>query len=98
MDFATGVEPIGTIWMNLLRMCVVPLVVTAIVSGVGSLGDVRRLGRVGARTFGFVFPTILLGSLFGLVVALLLVQLAPVSAEAASHLRAQAAAGAAQVA
>jgi Na+/H+-dicarboxylate symporter len=97
MDFATGVEPVGTIWMNLLRMCVVPLVVSAIVSGVGSLGDLRRLGRVGARTLGFVSVTIVLGSLFGLVVALFLVQLAPVSAQAAAHLRETAAASAAQI-
>lgn len=97
MDVATGVEPVGTIWMNLLRMCVVPLVVSAIVSGVGSLGDLRRLGRVGARTFGFVSVTIVLGSLFGLAVALLLVQLAPVSAQAAAHLRETAAASAAQI-
>ena len=96
MNLATGVEPVGTIWMNLLRMCVVPLVVSAIVSGVGSLGDLRRLGRVGARTLGFVSVVIVLGSLMGLAVALFMVQLAPVSAQAAAHLRETAAAGAAQ--
>ena len=98
MSAATGIEPIGTIWMNLLRMCVVPLVATAIVSGVASLGDLTRLGRVGALTFGFVFSTIALALMTGLVVALVLVQLAPVGADTAAHLRHIAAGSAAQAA
>ena len=98
MSFATGVEPIGTIWISLIRMCVVPLVVTAVVSGVASIGDLRTLGRVGARTLGFILGTLVLGGVLGLGVALLLVPLAPVSPEAAAALRQAAAAGAAQVA
>lgn len=96
-DFALGIEPIGTIWINLVRMCVIPLVVTALVAGVAAIGDVRKLGRVGARTFGFMFGTILLAGIWGLLLSLLLVPLAPVSPEAAASLRAAAAAGAATV-
>ena len=97
MSVAVGVEPIGTVWMNLIRMVVIPLVVAAIVSGVASLGDFRRLGRVGSRTVAFAFGTLLLAAGFGLLVAQLIVPLAPVSAEVAASLRSAAAAGATDV-
>lgn len=97
MDLAIGIEPVGTVWMNLIRMCVVPLVAAALVSGVAAIGDIRRLSRVGARALAFMFVTILLAGLVGLGVALLLVPLAPVSAAAAEALRHAAAAGAAEV-
>ncbi len=94
---AIGVEPIGTVWINLIRMCIIPLVVAALVAGVAAVGDVRRLSRVGSRTFLYFFGTILLAGVLGLGLALVLIPLAPVSAEAAAALRADAAAGAAQV-
>ena len=42
-------EPLGTMWVNALRMIVVPLVVTSIVIGVNSLPDTRTIGRIGVR-------------------------------------------------
>ena len=97
LSIAIGSQPIGTIWMNMVRMCVIPLVFTALVSGVAAVGDVRKLGRVGARTLGLMFGTILLAGLFGLLLALLLVPLAPVSPESAAVLREAAAASAGEV-
>lgn len=94
ISVATGVEPAGTIWINAIRMCVIPLVVAALVSGVAALGDPRRLGRVGARTFAFVFGTLMLAELLGLALSLLTVPLAPISEQTAASLRAAAAAGA----
>ena len=96
-SFATGVEPIGTIWINLIRMVVIPLVVTALVSGVASLGDPASLGRVGLKTFGFFFGTIILFSILGLLLALVVIPLAPVAADTAAQLRAAAAERAAEV-
>lgn len=95
---ATGIEPAGTIWINGVRMCVIPLVAAALVSGVGNIGDVRRLGRVGARTFGFFFATIVLAGFISLVLALFTVRLAPVSADVAASLREAARAAAGDVA
>src|SRR5687768_7161888 len=46
-------EPIGQLFLRSLLMTVVPLVVSSLVVGVAGIGDVRRLGRVGARTVGF---------------------------------------------
>lgn len=96
-NFAIGVEPVGTIWMNMVRMCVLPLVFTALVSGVAAIGDVRRLGRVGARTLGLMLSTILLAGVSGMLLAILLLPLAPVSPESAAALRTAAAATAQQV-
>lgn len=97
MTAATGIEPIGTIWINLIRMTVIPLVATALISGVANLGDPGSLGRVGAKTLAFFFGTIIVFSLLGFALALVLIPLAPVSAEAAASLRAAAAQSAAEV-
>ena len=42
-------EPIGQVWVNALRMCVIPLVVSCIVVSVGSSLDTTALGRIGWR-------------------------------------------------
>jgi DAACS family dicarboxylate/amino acid:cation (Na+ or H+) symporter len=42
-------QPIGTIFLRLLMMLVIPLVVPALALGVAGLGDLRHLGRVGLR-------------------------------------------------
>jgi DAACS family dicarboxylate/amino acid:cation (Na+ or H+) symporter len=49
---ANIIKPVGTIFLRLIFMVVVPLIVSAIVLGVVELGDVRRLGRVGLRCLG----------------------------------------------
>jgi DAACS family dicarboxylate/amino acid:cation (Na+ or H+) symporter len=44
-------NPIGQIFLRLLFMLVIPLVVSALILGVAELGDVRRLGKIGLKTF-----------------------------------------------
>lgn len=55
--FAIGIEPVGTAFVNLLKMIVIPLVAAVIFVGVGSLGDLRRLGQLGAITM-VIFATV----------------------------------------
>jgi len=56
--FAANVaEPLGKVFLNLIFMVVVPLVFAALVLGIAEIGDVRKLGRMGLRTF---FMTLLL--------------------------------------
>ena len=43
-------EPLGTIFIRLVTMVVVPLVIASLLTGISSLGDVRRLGAIGGRT------------------------------------------------
>src|SRR2546429_6357418 len=52
LTVARGLRPLGTLFLNLLWMVVIPLVVTALFAGVAGLGSVRRGGRPGGRTLG----------------------------------------------
>lgn len=45
--------PVGQIFFRLIFMVVLPLIFSALVLGVSELGELKRLGRVGARTFGY---------------------------------------------
>ena len=92
-----GVEPIGTLWVDLIRMVVIPLVAGAVVSSVAGLGQTGRLGRLGVRAILFFLGTGAVGILLGLGLAALLLPLAPLSPEATTSLQAAAAAGAADV-
>ncbi len=47
----------GELWLRALQMLVVPLVVASMVDGIASLGDVRRLGAIGARTLAYYLTT-----------------------------------------
>ena len=46
-------DPIGQLFLRLLLMIVVPLVFSALVIGVAGIGDVRKLGRVGLKSFAY---------------------------------------------
>lgn len=57
------VEPLGELWVNAIRMTVVPLVVALLISGVASVANLSVLGRLGARTFiGFLSILLLVGA------------------------------------
>src|SRR5882757_3764498 len=56
----------GTIFLNMLKMVVVPLISASIVTGVASLGSGRDLGRLGIKTLGFYVFTTLLSVLIAL--------------------------------
>ncbi len=47
---ADAIAPLGTLWVNAIRMTVIPLVVSLIITGVASAADVKSTGRIGART------------------------------------------------
>jgi DAACS family dicarboxylate/amino acid:cation (Na+ or H+) symporter len=55
-DYVT--EPFGRIFLRLIFMVVLPLVFSALALGVAGLGDIGRLGRIGAKTFAYtIFAT-----------------------------------------
>ncbi|HYS54275.1 MAG TPA: dicarboxylate/amino acid:cation symporter [Thermoanaerobaculia bacterium] len=47
---ADSIAPIGTLWVNAIRMTVIPLVVSLLITGIASATDVRSIGRLGGRT------------------------------------------------
>jgi DAACS family dicarboxylate/amino acid:cation (Na+ or H+) symporter len=64
-------QPVGTLFLNLLFMLVIPLLFSALVTGVAELGDMRSLGRIGWRTLAY---TVVVSSI-AVAIGLLLVNL-----------------------
>lgn len=61
-------KPIGTIYINLLKFMVVPVVLFSITDGVVSLNDLKRVGSVGLRTFIYYICTTAIAVVIGLAV------------------------------
>jgi proton glutamate symport protein len=57
---ADFIAPVGTLWVNAIRMTVIPLVVSLLITGVASATDIKSVGRIGGRTL-LVFFLLLLG-------------------------------------
>lgn len=45
-----AIVPIGTLWINAIRMTVIPLVVSLLITGVAGAADLRAIGRIGGRS------------------------------------------------
>jgi len=50
---AAVLRPVGTAFIRLIKMVVIPLIFASLLIGVASLGDLRKLGRIGGKTFAF---------------------------------------------
>lgn len=66
------IKPIGTIYLNLIKMIVVPVVLLSIIQGIISLQDVKKVGSIGVRTVVFYLCTTALAVTVGLIFANLL--------------------------
>ncbi len=62
-------KPIGSIYINLLKFLVVPVVLFSIMDGVISLKDLKRVGSVGIKTFVYYMVTTAIAVIIGLVMA-----------------------------
>lgn len=56
---ADSIAPVGTLWVNAIRMTVIPLVVSLLITGVASAADVKSIGRLGGRSL-FVFLALIM--------------------------------------
>ncbi|HJU67067.1 MAG TPA: dicarboxylate/amino acid:cation symporter [Gemmatimonadaceae bacterium] len=63
------IEPLGSIFINAIRMTVVPLVVASLVVGVAGAPDARAIGRVGWRALLLFVILVLAGAVFGAIIA-----------------------------
>lgn len=63
------IEPIGTVFLRLITMIVVPLVFVSLMLGTASLGDIRKLGRIGIKTSIYFVITTIIAICVGLVLA-----------------------------
>lgn len=64
---AVGVAWMGDLFLNTLSMLVIPLLISAVISGVTSVGDVRNLGRLSAVTIVYYLVTVVIAVLIGLL-------------------------------
>jgi len=62
-------EPVGQLFLRLLLMIVVPLVFSSLVVGVAGIGDARKLGRVGLKTFAYTLIISGISVVIGLTLA-----------------------------
>ncbi len=59
LTIAKGSAPFGVIFMNAIKMIVIPLIVTVIFTSIARLGDPRKLGRIGGLTIAFYWITLI---------------------------------------
>lgn len=85
-----NVRPVGALFLNLLSMVVIPLVATALFSGIAKLGDLRMVGRLVVRTLAFFWATSLAAIVAGFAVGSLILPRAAVTPEQQVALRAAA--------
>jgi len=69
-DFtAAYLKPFGTIFVNLLKFIVVPVVLLSMIDGIISMGDMKKVGSVGWKTVAFFLCTTAVACVIGLVMA-----------------------------
>jgi Na+/H+-dicarboxylate symporter len=83
------VEPIGTVFVNAIRMAVVPLVVASLIGGIVSIGDERALTRLGVRSLVVFFGLALSAAIFATLVAAPVLARLDIDASMADGLRSQ---------
>ena len=62
-------HPVGQLFLRLLLMIVVPLVFSSLVVGIAGIGDIRKLGRVGLKSFGYCLVISGISVVIGLTLA-----------------------------
>jgi DAACS family dicarboxylate/amino acid:cation (Na+ or H+) symporter len=66
---ANVTEPVGTLFLRLLLLIVVPLVFSSLIVGVASVGDIRKLGRIGFKAFAYTLVISAISVLIGVALA-----------------------------
>lgn len=65
---AKHVQPLGDLFLRLIKFIIVPLILSTIIVGVTSAGDVKKLGRLGGKTVAYYLVTSFIAISLGLVV------------------------------
>ncbi len=67
-EFTTNyLKPFGTIFVNLLKFIVVPVVLLSMIEGIISMGDMKKVGSIGWKTVAFFMCTTAIACVIGLV-------------------------------
>ena len=69
-DFTTSyLKPFGTIFVNLLKFIVVPVVLLSMIDGIVSMDDMKKVGSVGVKTMAYFLVTTAVACVIGLIFA-----------------------------
>ena len=71
-DAGKSLKPLGDAFIKLVKMLIAPIIFCTVVHGIASMGDLKNLGRVGAKTLFYFEVVSTLALLIGLVVVNLL--------------------------
>lgn len=73
LPFATTwIAPLGNIFLSLIKMIIVPLVLASLIVGAASVGDIKKVGRIGGKTLALYLGTTAIAIALGLVLATVL--------------------------
>lgn len=78
---------VGTLWLNGLKMTVIPLVVTLLVTGVAKSAEAAKAGRIASRSVLWIVIVCTVSALFGAIAMLLLTHLVPLAPSTAAALQ-----------
>lgn len=68
----TFIKPVGTLFINLIKLVIVPLVLASLVVGAASIGDPKKLGRIGGKTLSYYLLTTAFAVTIGLLLGTIL--------------------------
>jgi len=88
---ALSIEPLGTLWINAIRMTVIPLVLGSLIVGITGAPNAKAIGRVGRGAIVFFIVTLFAAATFAAVIAPPLIDRIPLDPAAIASMRASAA-------
>jgi len=68
-DYAAELKPVGQVFINLIKMLIVPLIFFSLISGITSMEETGSMGRMSAKAFGLYLATTAVAISLGLLVA-----------------------------
>lgn len=63
------IAPLGALFLNLVRMLIIPLVFSSIIVGTASMNDIKKIGRIGGKTIAFYMGTTAIAATIGIFMA-----------------------------
>jgi proton glutamate symport protein len=84
---ALAIEPLGTLWINAIRMTVIPLVVGSLIVGITSAPDAKSIGRVGRGAIVFFVVTLFVAAAYTSLIAPVFIDRIPLDPAAIAAMR-----------
>lgn len=67
-NFSVWVKPAGTLFMNMIKMLIVPVIFFSLTSGIAAIGDVQKLKRIGGKVVAIYVVMTVVACLIGIIV------------------------------